>query len=109
MELDIITHSQINNLAKKIDYAAGGIVSKTIVKEKNGNVSLFSFDKDQFLSEHTAPFNAFLQVIEGIGCIIIAGKEYVLNTNESIIMPASVPHSVKAIEKFKMLLTLIKQ
>ena len=79
------------------------------MEKRTGNVSLFAFDKGQSLSEHTAPFDAMVQVIEGKAEIIINNKPYILNAGESIIMPANNPHAVNAIEQFKMLLIMIKE
>ena len=92
----------------EIDYSSGGIVSKQVIKTEKGNVSLFAFDKGESLSEHTAPFDAMVQVIEGRARIIINGKNYELYGGESIIMPADIPHAVHALDKFKMLLTMIR-
>jgi len=91
-----------------VDYSEGGIVSKTVLKKETGNISLFSFDKGEALSEHTAPFDAMIQVVDGKGEIIIGGKSNLLETGQTIIMPANIPHAVKAVEKFKMVLTMIK-
>lgn len=91
-----------------VDYSEGGIVSKTVLKKETGNISLFSFDKGEALSEHTAPFDAMIQVVDGKGEIIIGGKSNFLETGQTIIMPANIPHAVKAVERFKMVLTMIK-
>ena len=91
-----------------VDYSEGGIVSKTVLKKETGNISLFSFDKGEALSEHTAPFDAMIQVVDGKGEIIIGGKSNFLETGQTIIMPANIPHAVKAVEKLKMVLTMIK-
>jgi len=91
-----------------IEYSDGGIVSKTVLKKQTGNISLFSFDKGEALSEHTAPFDAIIQVVDGKGEITIGGKPYTVETGETIIMPANISHAVKAIEKFKMVLTMIR-
>ena len=91
-----------------IEYSDGGIVSKTVLKKQTGNISLFSFDKGEALSEHTAPFDAIIQVVDGTGEITIGGKPYIVRTGEAIIMPANISHSVKAVEKFKMVLTMIR-
>jgi quercetin dioxygenase-like cupin family protein len=91
-----------------VEYSEGGIVSKTVLKKQTGNISLFSFDKGEALSEHTAPFDAVLQVVDGRGEIIIDGKSHFLETGETIIMPANIPHAVKAPERFKMVLTMIR-
>jgi quercetin dioxygenase-like cupin family protein len=91
-----------------VDYSEGGIVSKTVLKKETGNISLFSFDKGEALSEHTAPFDAMIQIVDGKGEVIIGGKSNFLETGQSIIMPANIPHAVKAVERFKMVLTMIK-
>ena len=91
-----------------IEYSEGGIVSKTVLKKQTGNISLFSFDKGEALSEHTAPFDAMVQVIDGTGEIIIGKESFLLNTGDTIIMPANISHAVKAVEKFKMVLIMIR-
>jgi quercetin dioxygenase-like cupin family protein len=91
-----------------VDYQKGAVVSKTIVEKKAGTVTLFSFDQGQRLSEHTAPFDALVQVLEGAVEIKISGKPFQLKQGEVIIMSANEPHALKAVEKFKMLLTMIK-
>lgn len=91
-----------------IEYSDNSVVSKMIIRKEAGNVTLFSFDNGQFLSEHTAPYDAMVQVMEGKAEIIIGGKSFLLTEGESIIMPADIPHAVKAPERFKMLLTMIK-
>lgn len=93
---------------KSVEYAGSSVVSKNVLKNEAGNVSLFSFDKDEGLSEHTAPFDALVQVIDGKAEITIDGKPYELGVNDSIIMPANIPHALRAVEKFKMILTMIK-
>ncbi len=91
-----------------VEYSEGGIVSKTVLKKESGNISLFSFDKGEALSEHAAPFDAVIQVVDGKGEVIIGGKSNILETGQTIIMPANIPHAVKAVEKFKMVLIMIK-
>jgi len=100
--------SKVFTFAGSVEYADGAIVSKTVLKRENGNISLFAFAKGEALSEHTAPFDALLQVVDGKGEIVIGGKSYMLESGQSIIMPANIPHAVKAVEKFKMVLTMIK-
>jgi len=92
----------------KVEYSNGGIVSKKVLQKETGNVTLFAFDHDQKLSEHTAPFDALVQVLEGEAEIIIGGNPTILSANMSIIMPAGIPHAVNAISPFKMLLTMIR-
>jgi quercetin dioxygenase-like cupin family protein len=94
--------------SESIDYADLAIVSKTLLKKETGNISLFAFDEGQALSEHTAPFDALVQVIDGEVEIIINRKSFILRNGESIIMPANIPHAVKASKRFKMILTMIK-
>ncbi len=93
----------------EVDYSQGGIVSKNVLKRPAGNISLFAFDKGEGLSEHTAPFDAMVQVLEGKAKIIIGGNQNDLMEGETIIMPANIPHALQATEKFKMLLTMIKE
>jgi quercetin dioxygenase-like cupin family protein len=104
----IFSSATVGNLSQQIDYAIGGIVSKQIVKSQAGNVTLFSFDKGQGLSEHSAPFDALVQVLEGAAEIRIAGIPHLVKEGEYIIMPANVPHALSAVEQFKMVLTMIK-
>ena len=96
------------SFADSINYAEKAVVSKHVLKKETGNISLFAFDKGEFLSEHTAPYDAIVQVLDGEGEVVIDGKVFELNVGESIIMPANVRHAVVAVEQFKMLLTMIK-
>jgi quercetin dioxygenase-like cupin family protein len=100
--------AKVFNFASSVDYSDGGIVSKTVLKKETGNISLFSFAKGEALSEHTAPFDAMITVVDGKGEVIIGGKSFILSAGESIIMPANITHAVNAVEKFKMVLTMIK-
>ena len=100
--------SKVFSFNDSIEYSEGGIVSKTVLKKQTGNISLFSFAKGEALSEHTAPFDAVIQVVDGKGEIMIGGTPYIVNTGETIIMPANIAHAVKAIENFKMVLTMIR-
>lgn len=95
-------------LNDSVSYAEGSIVSKIVAKNNAGNITLFAFDKGQNLSEHTAPFDAIVQVVEGKANISINGKGFILSAGDIIIMPANIPHAVEAIDKFKMLLTMLK-
>jgi quercetin dioxygenase-like cupin family protein len=94
---------------KAIDYSEKAVVSKKILTAKGGNISLFAFDKEEALSEHTAPFDALVQVLEGEVKIEIDGLAYVLVDGQSIIMPATIPHALTAITRFKILLTMLKK
>ena len=108
MEKNEFNKSEIFNFQDKVDYSSGGIVSKQVIKTEKGNVSLFAFDKGEGLSEHTAPFDAMVQIIEGKAKIIIGGVDYELSEGNTIIMPANISHAVFALEKFKMVLTMIR-
>jgi len=101
-------HSEVFTYSNVIDYAIGGIISRQIIQRKNGNVTLFSFDKGQKLSEHTAPFDALLLIIDGEAEVLINSIPFKLTTGQTIIMPANIPHAVNATERFKMVLTMIK-
>ncbi len=100
--------SKIFSFKESVEYSEGAIVSKTVLKKETGNISLFAFAKGEALSEHTAPFDAMIQVVDGKGEIIIGGKSFILESGQTIIMPANITHAVKAVEKFKMVLTMIK-
>ena len=91
-----------------IDYAADSIVSKTIVDKPAGTITLFAFDAGQKLSEHTAPYDAVVQVIDGRATLMIGGQEVTVAAGEVIIMPGNVPHAVTADERFKMVLTMVR-
>jgi quercetin dioxygenase-like cupin family protein len=95
--------------SNSIDYAPQAVVSKQILKKNTGNISLFAFDKDEGLSEHTAPFDALVHIVEGKADVILGGKSHILEAGQCIIMPANLPHAIKAVEAFKMVLTMIKQ
>lgn len=108
MQTNEFEKSRIFNLNDSVEYSDHGIVSKTVLKKETGNISVFSFDKGEGLSEHTAPFDAMIMVIDGKGEIIIGGQTFNLDAGQSIIMPGNVPHSVTAVEKFKMILIMIR-
>lgn len=91
-----------------VQYQAGAVVSRQIVKQEKGNVTLFAFDAGQELSEHTAPFDALVHVIDGEAEITIAGKPIRTRAGEMVLMPANQPHALKAISRFKMVLTMIR-
>lgn len=100
---------QVKNLSGLVRYQENAIVSSEIIKKDVGTVTLFAFDKNQGLSEHTTPFDALVHIIDGQVEITISGKPFIVKVGEMIIMPASKPHSLKALEKFKMLLVMIKK
>ncbi|MBU0534496.1 MAG: cupin domain-containing protein [Candidatus Omnitrophica bacterium] len=97
-----------NNLSSLLKYQNNAVVSREIIKKETGTVTLFAFDKGQGLSEHTAPFDALVYIIDGAAEIVISGKSHTIKKGEMIIMPANKPHALKAIKKFKMLLVMIK-
>jgi quercetin dioxygenase-like cupin family protein len=100
--------SELLNFAEMVNYQDGSVVSRQITKTDAGNVTLFAFDRDQELSEHTAPFDALAHILEGSAEIRISGKPFNLGAGDAIIMPANEPHALKALTPFKMLLTMIR-
>lgn len=100
--------STIFDLAASVDYSGNATVSKMVLKKQTGNITLFAFDAGQGLSEHSAPFDAFVLVTEGKGRIIINKQSNDLAAGQFIVMPANIPHAVQALEKFKMMLVMIK-
>ncbi|MDL1911111.1 cupin domain-containing protein [Chloroflexi bacterium CFX6] len=101
--------SEVLPIADLVSYNDGSVVSRQITKAEAGNVTLFAFDKDQELSEHTAPFDALVHVLDGEAEIKISGKPFHLKTGDAIIMPADEPHAVRALTRFKMLLTMVRK
>ena len=99
---------QIVKLIDLAEYQDGSVVSRTISAKKSGTITFFAFDKDQSLSEHIAPFDALALILDGQAEITISGKPMQLKAGEMVIMPANQPHAVKAINKFKMLLVMLK-
>jgi len=95
-------------IATLVEYQSGSIVSKEIVKGNNGKVMLFAFDEGEGLSEHTSPFNALVQVVEGEAEVTVSGKPNRVQGGELILMPAHQPHALKASKRFKMILTMIR-
>lgn len=91
-----------------IDYQEEAVVSREIIRKETGTVTIFAFDKGEGLSEHTAPFDAMVQVVDGKAEIIISGQKNVVNRDEMIIMSANDPHALNALERFKMVLTMIR-
>ena len=107
MRVDM-SEMQKSSLVDMVSYQDGAVVSRTLIDKKTGTVTLFSFGEGQGLSEHTAPFDALVQVLDGEAEITIAGKPYHLDAGEIIVMPAGVPHALKATRRFKMMLTMIR-
>ncbi len=100
--------SEVVQLNELIEYQEGSVVSRTLLNKETGTLTLFAFDKGQGLSEHTAPFDALVYLLDGEAEIVISAKPLTLRTGEMVLMPANKPHALKAIKKFKMLLTMIK-
>ena len=100
--------AQILRIAELVDYQDGAIVSRIVVKAETGSVTLFAFDEGQDLSEHTVPFDGLVHVLEGEVEIKISGKLFHLRSGDAIVMPATEPHALKAVTRFKMLLTMIR-
>lgn len=105
---ELFGKGKVLNLEEMVEYSSGGVTSKQVLKNQSGNITLFSFDKGQGLTEHTAPFDAVVQVLDGEAQITIGGNPNLVRKGESIIMPANVSHALQAVEQFKMLLTMIK-
>lgn len=100
--------TQPESVNKIIQYQAGSVVSKEIINKPTGTITLFAFDKDQGLSEHTTPYDALVMITEGVAEITVSGVKHNVQAGEMLQMSANAPHALKAIEPFKMLLTLIK-
>lgn len=96
------------DFASMIDYQADTVASKTIIKKDSGSVTLFSFDRGQGLSEHTAPFDALVHVVDGTAEVNISGTPHRLDAGDMIVMPAGEPHALHAVERFKMILSMIR-
>jgi quercetin dioxygenase-like cupin family protein len=101
--------SEVLHLTDLAAYQEGSVVSRQITKEETGNITLFAFDEGQELSEHTAPYDALVHVLDGEVEVRISGQPFNLKTGDAIIMPASEPHALKAVTKYKMLLTMIRK
>jgi quercetin dioxygenase-like cupin family protein len=104
----IAPKSEVLHIAELVSYQDGSVVSRQITKAEAGNVTLFAFDQDQGLSEHTAPFDALVHILDGDAEIKISGKAFDLKVGDVIIMPANEPHALRALTRFKMLLTMIR-
>lgn len=102
---------QVNAACSLVDlvaYQDGTVVSKTLLEKKTGTVTLFAFAQGQGLSEHTAPFDAMVCVLDGVAEIVIDGNPVTVRQGEMLVMPANTPHALKAVERFKMMLTMIR-
>lgn len=103
------TENKILKMAELVSYQEGSVVSREVIKKSAGNVTVFAFDEGQGLSEHKAPFDALVYILEGSAEIKIDGNPHDLQQGEMIIMPANIPHEVKSLSKFKMALIMIKE
>ncbi|MGA7909466.1 MAG: cupin domain-containing protein [Candidatus Sulfotelmatobacter sp.] len=113
MSSTAITRSEIAgaeslSLLDLVNYQNGSVVSRVVLKREKGNVTIFAFDEGQGLSEHTSPFDALVQAVEGQAEVTVAGKPIALKAGEVVLLPAEKPHAVKAITRFKMVLTMIR-
>ena len=99
---------ETGRLAEMVDYQEGSVVSRTIIKKKTGTVTVFAFDEGQGLSEHTAPFDALVHVVDGEAEIKVSGRAYTVKSGEFAILPADEPHALQALVRFKMVLTMIR-
>ena len=108
MNTDNKSTSVANNTSGLVEYSDNSIISKQLIKKDGGTITLFAFDKTQSLSEHTVSFDAFVQVIDGNAEFIVGGNSVIVSKDEFIILPSNIPHAVNAIEKFKMLIVMIK-
>jgi quercetin dioxygenase-like cupin family protein len=108
MSAKIETKGQPIPLATAVDYQPGAVVSRTLLDKKAGTLTVFSFDAGQGLSEHTAPYDATVQVLDGEGEFTVGGRAMPVKAGEMLVMPAAVPHSVRAVQRFKMLLIMIR-
>lgn len=102
-------HSTVVALTDLAEYQEGAVVSRQILTMKTGTVTLFAFEEGQGLSEHTAPFDALVLVLDGEAEVEIAGSPYFVKQGQAIVMPANQPHALRAKERFKMLLTMIRE
>jgi len=107
-EKTVISKGVPFNLSDGVSYSIGSVVSKTLLKKNIGNITLFSFDEGQGLTEHTSPFDAVVYILDGKAEIVIGGKPKAVTAGEMMIMPAGIPHALNAVERFKMLLIMIR-
>ncbi|HAJ56302.1 MAG TPA: cupin domain-containing protein [Candidatus Omnitrophica bacterium] len=96
------------DLSGSIEYAKGAVVSKTLVDKRTGTLTLFAFDEGQGLSEHTAPYEAVVQILDGQAHLVIGGKDLIVGAGQLVIMPADIPHEIRPEKRFKMLLIMIR-
>jgi quercetin dioxygenase-like cupin family protein len=99
---------EVGRLVDLVSYQDGAVVSRIVVKREAGNITLFAFDTGQELSEHTSPYDALVQVLDGEAAITVAGRPYRVRAGEMLLLPARRPHALSAVSRFKMLLTMIR-
>ncbi len=104
-----LPESEAVRLPELVDYVDGSVVSRTLHKSKTGTITLFAFSVGQELSEHSTPYDAYVQVVEGEVRLTIGGKDVIVREGETVLMPANIPHAVAADQSFKMLLTMIRE
>jgi quercetin dioxygenase-like cupin family protein len=100
--------AKVSKLVDLVEYQQGSVVSRTIIDKETGTLTLFAFDKEQGLSEHTAPFDAMVYVVDGQAEVTISGKSLRVKEGEIVIMPANKPHALRTLERFEMMLVMIK-
>ncbi|MGD8396467.1 MAG: cupin domain-containing protein [Candidatus Eiseniibacteriota bacterium] len=105
---DTLPAARPHRLPALVDYAEGSIVSRTLARSKAGTITLFAFDAGQALSEHSTPYDAFVQILDGDAELVIGGTSVPVTAGDTVVMPADVPHAVHATARFKMLLTMIR-
>ena len=108
MALQPMPPGRVVHLAELVQYAEGSVVSRALVQKPVGSLTLFAFDEGQGLNEHTAPYDAFVQVVDGEGELTVGGESVPVRAGDTVLMPAGVPHAVLATRRFKMLLTMIR-
>ena len=96
------------DLTSSIEYSSNSVVSRTLVDNKAGTITLFAFDEGQGLSEHSAPFDAVVQILDGEAVLTIGGNDVKVTSGQMVVMPANIPHAVSATKQFKMLLTMLR-
>ncbi len=102
-------YAKVIHLKDLVNYSDGTVASRMIISRKAGNITIFSFDENEGLSEHTAPFDAVVTILDGECEVWVSGQTYQMKVGDTIIFPANVPHALSAITKFKMSLTMIKE
>ncbi|HIJ00175.1 MAG: hypothetical protein PWQ88_338 [Candidatus Methanomethylophilaceae archaeon] len=100
---------KVEKLKEMVEYQEGSVVSRTLIDKSVGTVTLFAFDSGQGLSEHSTPYDAIVDILDGEAEISIGGEPHIVSEGEMVIMPANIPHALKAVDRFKMMLIMIRQ